>query len=163
MGDDQDIVAITAELPPPTEPKRKDKKWRPHPRPGALTRRGPSRPHRRLPEDTLTSRILKLTARMERSKTQVLPPTLPDGLPDHPTSSRLGPPDISRALALARLTSHPFCLGPAQHDDARTLLTKYSHEKTYRLRELLAPTNGPSDDLPEFESVQSTIDPPAPA
>jgi hypothetical protein len=77
MGDDQDIVAIGTELPPPTEPQRKDKKWRKHPRPGALTKRGPPRPYRRLPEDTLTSRIRKLTARMEHAKQQVSTATHP--------------------------------------------------------------------------------------
>lgn len=68
---EQDVVAITSELPPPAEPKRKDKKWRTHPRKGALTRRGPPRPYRRLPEETLLARIQKLTTRLERAKTQV--------------------------------------------------------------------------------------------
>jgi hypothetical protein len=70
---EQDLVAITSELPPPAEPKRKDKKWRTHPRKGALTKRGPPRPYRRLPEETLLARIQKLTARLERAKTQVGP------------------------------------------------------------------------------------------
>jgi hypothetical protein len=44
---------------------------------------------------------------------------------------------------------------PRQHDAARALLTKYSHEKTYRLRDALAaPADAP---LPEIEAVQSTI------
>ena len=57
MPDDQDTVAMSSELPPPTEPKRKDKKWRTHPRKGALTKRGPPRPYKRLPEETLQLRI----------------------------------------------------------------------------------------------------------
>jgi hypothetical protein len=69
---EQNLVAIEAELPPPTEPKRKDKKWRPHPREGAQTRRGPPRPYRRVAEDVLSTRIQKLTTRMERAKKQVI-------------------------------------------------------------------------------------------
>lgn len=65
-----DSALATTELPPPPEPKRKDKKHRPHPRKGALTRRGPPRPYRRLAEDTLKARVQKLTTRMERAKTQ---------------------------------------------------------------------------------------------
>jgi hypothetical protein len=68
---EQNLVAIESELPPPAEPKRKDKKWRPHPREGAQTRRGPPRPYRRVPEDVLSVRIQKLTTRMERAKKQV--------------------------------------------------------------------------------------------
>ena len=50
-----------------------------------------------------------------------------------------------------------------QHEDARVLLTKYSHEKTYRLREALASGTSevpqPSEPpLPEFEPVVSTIE-----
>ena len=42
---------------------------------------------------------------------------------------------------------------------ARTLLTKYSHEKTYRLREALAAGDDskPAPPLQEFEPVQSSI------
>lgn len=67
----QDAVAIASELPPPSEPTRKDKKWRKHPRPGALTKRPPPRPHKRVPDETLRERIKKLTTRMERAKKQV--------------------------------------------------------------------------------------------
>lgn len=73
MDDHQTIVGIATELPPPPEPKRKDKKWRQHPRPGALSKRGPPRPHRRLTEEVLSSRIRKLTARLEHAKEQVPP------------------------------------------------------------------------------------------
>ena len=51
-----------------------------------------------------------------------------------------------------------------QHDAARTLLTKYSHEKTYRLREALAGPPPPPElpELPEIAAVESTIpEPPA--
>lgn len=65
------MVAISSELPPPEEPKRKDKKWRKHPRKGALTKRPPPRPYKRLEEPKLELRIQKLTARMERAKRQV--------------------------------------------------------------------------------------------
>jgi hypothetical protein len=82
MDDQQVIVAIAAELPPPPEKKRKDKKWRQHPRPGALSKRGPPRPHRRLTEEVLSGRIRKLTARLEHAREQVPPhlkrPTPPD-------------------------------------------------------------------------------------
>lgn len=45
-----------------------------------------------------------------------------------------------------------------QHDSARTLLTKYSHEKTYRLREALAgPPTAPELPLQEIAAVESTI------
>ncbi len=108
-----DLAALSStELPPPQEPKRKDKKWRPHPRKGALTRRGPPRPYRRVPEEVLHTRIQKLTTRMERAK--------------------------------------------GQHESARALLTKYSHEKTYRLREALA-AQEEQPPMPEFPSIQSTI------
>ena len=113
-----ELAALSStELPqPPIEPKRKDKKWRPHPRKGALTRRGPPRPYKRVAEGVLHSRIQKLTARMERAK--------------------------------------------AQHEAARSLLTKYSHEKTYRLREALAAQEEATrqePDLPEFPAIHSTI------
>ncbi len=112
-------VDVSTELEPPPEPKRKDKKWRRHPRPGAQTKRGPPRPYRRLPEETLGTRIKKLTERMEKAR--------------------------------------------KQHEDTRLILTKYSHERTYRLREALL--NAPPDAaqkgsgdapqvLPEFEQVQ---------
>lgn len=111
-------LAAATELPPPPEPKRKDKKWRPpHPRKGALTKRSPPRPHRRLADDLLRARIQKLTTRMERAK--------------------------------------------AQHDAARALLTKYSHEQTYRMREALveheANAQQQQHPLPEFPAVESTI------
>lgn len=109
-------VDISTEIEPPPEPKRKDKKWRKHPRPGALTKRGPARPYRRLPEETLHLRIKKLTERMTKAR--------------------------------------------KQHEDARVILTKYSHERTYRSREVLL--NASQDDaathapvvLPEFETIQ---------
>ena len=69
---EQVLAAMTSVLPAPEEPKRKDKKWRTHPRKGALTRRGPPRPYRRLAEETLHVRIQKLTTRLERAKSQVL-------------------------------------------------------------------------------------------
>lgn len=73
MPTDHDIVAISNEVPVPEDPKRKDKKWRNHPRKGAMTKRGPSRPYRRITEEILSIRIQKLTTRMERSKKQVCP------------------------------------------------------------------------------------------
>ena len=72
-------VAITSELPPPEEPKRKDKKWRKHPRKGALTKRPPPRPYKRLADDKLELRVQKLTARMDRAKRQVRKPVGKDG------------------------------------------------------------------------------------
>jgi hypothetical protein len=45
-----------------------------------------------------------------------------------------------------------------QHEDSRQLLTKYSHEKTYRLRESLAQeAASESSPLPTFDAVDSTI------
>lgn len=112
-------VEVSAELEPPPEPKRRDKKWRKHPRPGAQTKRGPPRPYRRISEETLNLRIKKLTDRMEKVR--------------------------------------------KQHEDARLILTKYSHEKTYRLREALLNTPpdapGTKDEqsrvLPEFQQVEA--------
>lgn len=112
-------IEVSAELEPPPEPKRRDKKWRKHPRPGAQTKRGPPRPYRKIPEETLNLRIKKLTDRMERVR--------------------------------------------KQHEDARLILTKYSHEKTYRLREALLNTppdapcskDEPARVLPEFQQVEA--------
>ncbi len=67
----QESVAISSEVPPPQEPVRKDKKHRVHPRPGALTKRPPPRPYKKISQETLCDRIKKLSARMERAKTQV--------------------------------------------------------------------------------------------
>lgn len=67
----QDAVAMSSELPPPQEPVRKDKKHRVHPRPGALTKRPPPRPYKKLSQEVLCERIKKLTGRMERAKNQV--------------------------------------------------------------------------------------------
>ena len=67
-----DVVGMSSELPPPQEPVRKDKKHRVHPRPGALTKRPPPRPYKKLAQDVLDERIKKLTKRMERAKTQVI-------------------------------------------------------------------------------------------
>jgi hypothetical protein len=112
-------IDVSAELDPPPEPKSREKKWRKHPRPGAQTKRGPPRPYRRISEETLNTRIKKLTDRMEKNR--------------------------------------------KQHEDARVILTKYSHERTYRLREALL--NAPPDAnggagkeeqaqiLPEFQQV----------
>jgi len=63
-------LALASELNPPPQPVRKDKKWRKHPRPAAKTKRGPPRPYRRLEEEVLNNRITKLTARMDKAKTQ---------------------------------------------------------------------------------------------
>lgn len=43
-----------------------------------------------------------------------------------------------------------------QHEDARTLLTKYSHEKTYRLRESLEPGAEGSAALSEIDKIDAT-------
>ena len=51
-----------------------------------------------------------------------------------------------------------------QHEDARLILTKYSHESTYRLRETLL--NAPPDSLqegqqvPEFTQIKALVDEP---
>ena len=71
MITDMDLE-LSSELAPPPEPKRRDKKWRKHPRPGALTKRGPPRPYKRLPEEVLNSRIKKLTSRVETAKQKVI-------------------------------------------------------------------------------------------
>ena len=47
---------------------------------------------------------------------------------------------------------------PPQHEDSRQLLTKYSHEKTYRLRESLAQeAASETSPLPTFDAVDSAI------
>ena len=142
-----DAVAIASELPPPSEPVRKDKKWRKHPRPGALTKRPPPRPHKRIPDETLRERIKKLTSRMDRARKQVSRP---------PTPHCVSPVTYA----------DPSC-SLLQHDDARRLLTKYSHEETYRLRESIQDANASvveaAAPLPEFEEIQSAHIPPPPA
>lgn len=70
----QESVAISSEVPPPQDPVRKDKKHRVHPRPGALTKRPPPRPYKKIAQETLCDRIKKLSARMERAKNQVANP-----------------------------------------------------------------------------------------
>jgi hypothetical protein len=152
MGSEQDNVAIAAELPPPTEPKRKDKKWRKHPRKGALTKRPPPRPYKRLPEEKLQLRVQKLVGRMERAKRQVRFSKKRNGNVRLTvrvlSSSPLAPSDPS-------LTHTPVLW---QHEDARRLLTKYSHEQTYRLRDSLQEANTSASEaaipLPEFEPMQ---------
>jgi hypothetical protein len=70
MITDMDLE-LSTEVDPPIEPKRKDKKWRKYPRPGALKKRGPPRPYKRIPEEVLNSRIKKLTTRVETAKQKV--------------------------------------------------------------------------------------------
>jgi hypothetical protein len=77
MSTTEHDLALATEMQPPPEPKRRDKKWRTHPRPNSLTRRGPPRPYKRLPEDVLNTRISKLTARLDRAKKQVTFADLP--------------------------------------------------------------------------------------
>lgn len=71
MTPNQDAVAMSNELPQPQDPVRKDKKHRVHPRPGALSKRPPPRPYKKIPQETLCERIRKLSTRMERAKKQV--------------------------------------------------------------------------------------------
>ena len=105
-----DIELASATLPPAPEPKKRDKKWRhPHPRPGALKKKGPPRPYKRVEGEVLDSRIEKMTKRIERLK--------------------------------------------QQHENVRKLLTKYSHEKTYRLRDALSEQPEKLAPLPEFPSI----------
>ena len=53
-----------------------------------------------------------------------------------------------------------FNLLVPQHEDARKLLTKYAHEKTYRLRDSLQEASASASEaaapLPEFEPMDST-------
>lgn len=114
-------LELSAELEPPPEPKSKAKRGR-RPDGGrggkAKNKRGPARPHRRLAEELLTTRIKKLNDRLERARKQVLPP------------ARFIPQEW-----------HALTWDPEegwQHEDTRRLLTKYLHESTYRLRETLA-------------------------
>lgn len=104
MSTTQHDLELASEHDPPPQPVRKDKKWRPHPRPRAQTKRGPPRPYRRLPAETLNLRITKLTARIDRAR--------------------------------------------KQHEDTRTLLIRYVHERAYRTKEALelaAAGTGPAD------------------
>lgn len=147
MPAEHDIIGITAELPPPEEPKRKDKKWRPHPRKGALTKRGPPRPYRRISEEVLATRIQKLTTRMERAKKQV----------------KRSPSAHTRGFRTQSDAPPPPTPTLEQHESSRQLLTKYSHEKTYRLRESLQTAEDgtqPNLQLPEFQAVDSSIQEP---
>lgn len=65
-------LALTAELEPAPERKRQSKKGS---RAGLTTepklKRGPPRPHRRLPDDVLTMRVDRLRKRLERARKQV--------------------------------------------------------------------------------------------
>lgn len=109
-------LALATELNPPPAPVRKDKKWRRHPRPNALTKRGPPRPYRRLEVEVLDTRISKLTARLDRAK--------------------------------------------KQHEEARTLLIRYTHERFYRTQEaVLAASAPPPPDVPALEAVEPTAPP----
>lgn len=63
-------LELASEHNPPPQPVRKDKKWRTHPRPRAQTKRGPPRPYRRVPDETLNTRLTKLTTRLDRARKQ---------------------------------------------------------------------------------------------
>lgn len=78
------IAAIASEIDPPAPPKQSKRSKR---NPSAK-KRGPARPYKKIPDETLSARIKRLTERMERAK--------------------------------------------KQHETARALVTKYSHERLYR-------------------------------
>lgn len=116
MSTSQHDLEIASEHNPPPQPVRKDKKWRPHPRPRAQTKRGPPRPYRRIPVETLNTRIAKLTARIDRAR--------------------------------------------KQHEETRTLLIKYVHERAYRTKEALEQTtsgNTHEKDQPAQKPAQDSV------
>jgi hypothetical protein len=65
-------LALSAELEPPPEPKSKAKKNKSSPSSAPKLKRGPPRPHRRLPDDVLTTRVERLRKRLERARKQVV-------------------------------------------------------------------------------------------
>jgi hypothetical protein len=70
----------------------------------------------------------------------------------HGEGEEPGPP----VFGPRRSAGFPDACPATQHEATRGLLTKYSHEKTYRLREALA--EGDETAAPkELESVQSDI------
>lgn len=71
MSDSAALLALSSELEPPPEPKSKSKKSRADPTNAPKLKRGPPRPHRRLPEDVLTTRVDRLRKRLERARKQV--------------------------------------------------------------------------------------------
>lgn len=139
-------LALSAELEPPPEPKSKAKRGkggRPEGTRGGRSKnkRGPARPHRRLAEELLASRIKKLNDRLERARKQVLPPI------------RYLPNEC-----------HALIWDPVdgwQHEDTRRLLTKYLHESTYRLRETLASQQQqpPLDSIPPLPEDEAPAAP----
>jgi hypothetical protein len=110
-------LPLSAELEPPPVPKSKSKKNRANPSSAPKLKRGPPRPHRRLADDVLTTRVERLKKRLERARKQVLVCGMWGGLP------------IDKKV----LTTLLF----GQHEDTRRLLTKYLHETTHRLRDSL--------------------------
>ena len=64
-------LALSAELEPPPVPKSKSKKNRANPSSAPKLKRGPPRPHRRLADDVLTTRVERLKKRLERARKQV--------------------------------------------------------------------------------------------
>lgn len=107
-------LPLSAELEPPPVPKSKSKKNRANPSSAPKLKRGPPRPHRRLADDVLTTRVERLKKRLERARKQVL------------ACGMWG-------VCLLALTTLLF----GQHEDTRRLLTKYLHETTHRLRDSL--------------------------
>jgi hypothetical protein len=62
---------ITAEMQPPAEQKPTKKRKNAEGKPAQGGKRGQPRPYRKLNDEILTTRISKLTARLERAKKQV--------------------------------------------------------------------------------------------
>lgn len=105
---------ISAEMQPPAEQKPVKKRKTPEGKSAQGGKRGQPRPYRKLDDEILTTRISKLTARLERAKKQV-----------------------TRASGRVRVGDFSLTVLP-QHEDAKRLLTRYSYEKTVRLRDTLA-------------------------
>lgn len=108
-------LQLHMELNPPPQFVRKDKKWRPHPRPGALTRRGPRRPYRRVPAQKIDDRIQYWKDVLDASKQKVQVILI-----------------IIKYLIIHYLTYI------RQHEQARTMLNRYVNEKTYRQTESMS-------------------------
>ena len=91
-------AAIASEIDPPAAPKLSKRSKRD---PNAK-KRGPARPYKKITDETLATRIKRLTDRMERAK--------------------------------------------KQHESARNLVTKYSHERLYRDKDAIEGVNETAPD-----------------
>jgi hypothetical protein len=134
-------VEMSAEMAPAPEPKQKQKRSKRDPsNPKQPGKRGQPRPYRKLSDDLLTMRVTKLTSRLERVKKQVW---------------RRVHPIIIILIIIMVVVNEADPSFFLQHEDTKRLLTKYSYEKTFRLRDTLAAV--PNDLAGLGETVDAAV------